>query len=106
LTGRPSPRERSAHPPCLHSCMKCLRGLPCRFWASAFCEHSIDLAVRAPASSEPGATFGFAAGPPVESGAAASKAKAPPETKTESAAAQTRALIRMLKGYPVVVHRL
>ena len=42
-----------AQPPCLHSRMKRLRGLPCRSCASAFCEHSIDLAERAAGSSAP-----------------------------------------------------
>ncbi len=40
---------------------------------------------------------------PVESsGAAASKAKAPPEMKTASAAAQPRVIIRMFEDIPVV----
>ena len=107
LEGGPETGTTGAHAPCLHSCMKCLRGLPCRFWASAFCEHSIDLAERAPASSAPGVICGFVelVAPVVSSGAAASKATAPPEMKQQSAAAQPKVRIRMFEVFPVVVDR-
>jgi hypothetical protein len=96
----------------LHSRKKRLRVLPCNPFASAFCEHSIDLTDRWDGSFSEGGkgtTDGFDGPAPDEAPdvpavavcAATLKVKSASETIRENAQAQTRVATRIFKGIPV-----
>jgi len=99
-----------AHMPLLHSCKKCLRDLPCSPRASAFWEHSIDLAERSAGSWRvagrgPMLRVASVGGPPliplVASCASALGANTASAAMSVIAHAQTKLAIRIRSDIPV-----